>query len=180
MIFVSKRVSVSTEPPQKVSISFVNLTGPMLEGRQYTLQCTVEHVAPVKDLRVTFYRGQTALGQPQSINSTGTKPVTQNFSVDISPGREEDGAQYWCEAKLELGPEGPKLPPVETSQNITATVHCESEQTTSTCRGTLPKCSHVTVLTFCNNSIKHQQISLIWRDHHIQIQSESGKENFYD
>uniref|UniRef100_G3Q7E2 Ig-like domain-containing protein n=1 Tax=Gasterosteus aculeatus TaxID=69293 RepID=G3Q7E2_GASAC len=62
-------------------------------------------------------------GQPQSINSTGTKPVTQNFSVDISPGREEDGAQYWCEAKLELGPEGPKLPPVETSQNITATVH---------------------------------------------------------
>lgn len=104
----------------------------MLEGRQYTLQCTVEHVAPVKDLRVTFYRGQTALGQPQSINSTGTKPVTQIFSVDISPGRGEDGAQYWCEAKLELGPEGPKLPPVETSQNITATVHCESEQTTST------------------------------------------------
>uniref|UniRef100_A0AAQ4P019 Ig-like domain-containing protein n=1 Tax=Gasterosteus aculeatus aculeatus TaxID=481459 RepID=A0AAQ4P019_GASAC len=111
------------QPPQKVSISVVNLTGPMLEGRQYTLQCTVEHVAPVKDLRVTFYRGQTALGQPQSINSTGTKPVTQIFSVDISPGRGEDGAQYWCEAKLELGPEGPKLPPVETSQNITATVH---------------------------------------------------------
>ncbi|XP_077935725.1 intercellular adhesion molecule 1 isoform X2 [Gasterosteus aculeatus] len=140
------------KPPQNVSISFVNLTGPMLEGRQYTLQCTVEDVAPVKDLRVTFYRGQTALGQPQSINTTVEKPVTQIFTLDISPGREEDEEEYWCEAKLELGLDGPKLPSVVTSQKVTtfgkyinATGHlgqknvtvevCPGSGNTSSCNG---------------------------------------------
>ncbi|KAM8879991.1 myelin-associated glycoprotein-like [Spinachia spinachia] len=110
------------KPPRDVSVSLGSHTGPMLEGHRYALQCTVEHVAPVERLRVTFYRGHTALGPPQSISSSEKKPVTQIFTEDIRPGSEDDGAQYWCEAKLELGPNGPKLPPVVTSQNITAIV----------------------------------------------------------
>ncbi|XP_075947700.1 vascular cell adhesion protein 1-like [Anarhichas minor] len=112
------------QPPRNVSISFVDPTGPMFEGQQNTLQCTVEDVAPVENLTVTFYRGRTVLSQQQSnISDTNKKPLTDIFSLNITLSKEDDGVQYWCEAKLELGPDGPQLPPVMTSQNITTTVY---------------------------------------------------------
>uniref|UniRef100_A0A3B5AL26 Cell adhesion molecule 3-like n=1 Tax=Stegastes partitus TaxID=144197 RepID=A0A3B5AL26_9TELE len=115
------------QPPESVSFSFINHTGPMFEHNQYTLQCTVENVAPVGNLVVTFYRGQTALDQQKSRISQ-LKPVSDTFTLNINVSKEDDGAQYWCEAKLELGPEGPQRPPVVASENITATVYCESDE----------------------------------------------------
>ncbi|KAM3623376.1 uncharacterized protein V6R79_010364 [Siganus canaliculatus] len=112
------------KPPDDVSISFANHSGPLLEGHQYTLQCTVQGVAPVDKLNVTFYKGQTPLIQQASTNSTGTSnPVTAVYTTSITPDLHDDGQHYWCEAKLELGPEGPQHTPVVTSQRLTATVH---------------------------------------------------------
>lgn len=116
---------VSTEPPDNVSISLVNHTGAMLEDRRYTLQCSVEGVAPVENLTVTFYRGQKALGRLQSCSSRSKEPVTEIFALNFTTSSEDDGAEFWCEAELDLGPEGPHPPPVVKSQHITAAVHCE-------------------------------------------------------
>ncbi|XP_050926448.1 uncharacterized protein LOC108893378 isoform X4 [Lates calcarifer] len=110
------------KPPDTVSFSFRDHSGPLLEGHQYALQCEVQNVAPVENLTVTFYRGQTALGQLQSSN-TGKKPVTEIFTLNINTSKEDDGVQYWCEPKLELGLKRPQPPPVVTSAKFSAIVN---------------------------------------------------------
>lgn len=106
-------------------ISFVNHSGVLVtENTLYTLQCTVQDVAPVGNLIVTLYRGKTAVGQLKSNNDTEI-PVTESFTWDIVFRKEDTGVHYWCEAKLELGPEGPEPPPVVTSQKFSVTVQCE-------------------------------------------------------
>uniref|UniRef100_A0A3Q3C8A4 Ig-like domain-containing protein n=1 Tax=Haplochromis burtoni TaxID=8153 RepID=A0A3Q3C8A4_HAPBU len=129
-------------PPESVSISFVNHTEMMFENQQYTLQCSVQNVAPVQSLTVTFYRGNTALGHLLS-DSEQKKPVNETFTLNITPSREDDGAQYWCEAKLELRPAGPQPPPVVTSEKLNATV-CKSLSTT---RATTPQTTKSTTTT---------------------------------
>ncbi|XP_029021719.3 basement membrane-specific heparan sulfate proteoglycan core protein-like [Betta splendens] len=112
------------KPPSSVSMAVLNHSGPLLEGGQYTLLCRVHDVAPVQNLAVTFYRGHTALDLSRS-NSDAHKPVTENYTLNVTMRKEDDGAQFWCKAELELGPGGPQRPPVVTSQKITATVHYE-------------------------------------------------------
>ncbi|XP_041790310.1 uncharacterized protein LOC121604773 [Chelmon rostratus] len=109
------------KPPDIVSIRLISDYGLMFADHQYTLLCEVQDVAPIENLIVTFYRDQTVLGQQQSDNKD-KKPVAEVFILNFRPSEDDDGAQYWCEAKLEMGPEGPQPPPVVVSQNVTANV----------------------------------------------------------
>uniref|UniRef100_A0A672GW63 Intercellular adhesion molecule N-terminal domain-containing protein n=1 Tax=Salarias fasciatus TaxID=181472 RepID=A0A672GW63_SALFA len=93
----------------------------------YTLHCVTHNVAPIGRLVVTFYRGQTVLGRLTS-NSTEKKPVTETFSLKVNHSRDDSGALIRCEAELQLGPEGPRPPPVVTSYSIAAPTNCETKK----------------------------------------------------
>lgn len=102
-----------------MSIRFGHGDGPMLAGQSYTLECAVQKVAPVKYLKVTFYKGQEALAQKNSSREE-KKPVDEIFTFSFNPTEEDDGAMFWCHAHLDL--EVQQAPP---SSHLQATVHCE-------------------------------------------------------
>ncbi|XP_076866073.1 vascular cell adhesion protein 1-like [Brachyhypopomus gauderio] len=112
--------------PDSVSIGFMNHTGPVTEGRQYKLQCDIQNVGPVQRLTVKWYKGQTLLTETFFNNSTKT-PVDQSATLQISPSRDDDGAEYWCEAELRLGPVGPQPPPTLKSDPLKFTVYYAPE-----------------------------------------------------
>ncbi|XP_059415261.1 peroxidasin-like isoform X3 [Carassius carassius] len=108
--------------PDSVSISTVNHRGPMIEGQQYELQCDVHDVAPVQYLTVKWYKGQTLLHQTTFTDTIET-PVNKAVTLLIRPDRADDGAQYWCEAELDLGAEGPQPSPKYSSEPLSITVY---------------------------------------------------------
>ncbi len=116
--------SSSTETPDSVFISTVNHSGPMTEGEQYELQCDVHDVAPVQNLTVKWYKGQTLLDQTTFIDTSKT-PVNETVTLLIRPDRADDGAQYWCEAELDLGAEGPQPHPTNSSNTLNVEIYCK-------------------------------------------------------
>ncbi|XDV12637.1 hypothetical protein PO909_001247 [Leuciscus waleckii] len=117
--------------PDSVSISTVNHNGPMMERNQYELQCDVLNVAPVQDLTVNWYKGQTLVDQTIFTDTIKT-PVSKTSKLLIRPDRADDGAQYWCEAKLELGEEGPRPPPTAPSKTLNVEVYYKPKHSSST------------------------------------------------
>ncbi|XP_048047259.1 hemicentin-1-like isoform X1 [Megalobrama amblycephala] len=108
--------------PDSVSISTVNHIGPMMERNQYELQCDVLNVAPVQNLTVKWYKGQTLVNQT-TFSGTIKTPVNKTATIMTRPDRSDDGVQYRCEAELDLGEEGPQPPPKFTSDPLSITVH---------------------------------------------------------
>ncbi|XP_030645591.1 vascular cell adhesion protein 1-like [Chanos chanos] len=112
--------------PDSVSISYVNHTGPVMEETQYQLQCDIKNIAPVQYLTVRWYKGQTLVDSQTFTNDSRT-PASVSAPLLITPSRADDGAQYRCEAELDLGAEGPQPPPVEMSETLNMTVHYAPE-----------------------------------------------------
>ncbi|XP_050961496.1 vascular cell adhesion protein 1-like [Labeo rohita] len=117
--------------PDSVTIGIVNHRGPMKEGKQYELQCDVQDVAPVQNLTVKWYKGQTLLDQT-TFTDTSITPVNEVAKLLITADRADDGAQYRCKAELNLGAEGPQPPPTKTSKPLNAEVNYKPKHSNST------------------------------------------------
>ncbi|KAL4604950.1 intercellular adhesion molecule 3-like [Arapaima gigas] len=119
----SKQVSVTVyATPDNVSMNFVNHTGPLEEGRHYQLLCNVQNVAPVQNFRMKWYKGKDIVKITHFYGKFKT-PLNVSSTLLITPSGADDGAQYRCEAELDLGPEGPQPPPAVQSEPLRVTVY---------------------------------------------------------
>ncbi|KAG5279262.1 hypothetical protein AALO_G00075850 [Alosa alosa] len=107
--------------PENVSITLVNHTEVMGDGRQYELQCDVLDVAPVQNLTVRWYRENVTVNESR-FTDTERGPRNVSASLLISPTREDDGVLYRCEAELDLGPLGPNPPLTRSFDQLHITV----------------------------------------------------------
>ncbi|XP_062381398.1 peroxidasin-like [Sardina pilchardus] len=108
------------KPPTRVSIDVVNDAGGIVEGHRVYLECVIEDVAPRDHVKVTWFKGQELLSHALISNTTvhgdvGTN-VTLVESLELTASRGDHGAQYRCEAELEL--EGLQPHPVKSSQPV--------------------------------------------------------------
>ncbi|XP_073713998.1 hemicentin-1 [Misgurnus anguillicaudatus] len=122
--------------PDSVIINTVNHTGPMTEGSKYELQCDIVNVAPVKSLIVKWFKAKTEV-HSETFNDTIKTPVNRTSKLQITVDRDDDGAQYRCEAELELGADGPQPPPKVTSEPLNITVHYKPQ--IRSCKDWAPK-----------------------------------------
>ncbi|CAN9510588.1 unnamed protein product [Ophioblennius macclurei] len=92
------------QPPSHIFLNMVEV----IEGIHYQVDCTVLDVAPLKNVVVTFYKklngSVQVFGEQKFTGWSSRTPASQTFTVE-APQIEDDDSMYWCEAKLDLGPE---------------------------------------------------------------------------
>ncbi|XP_022595083.1 hemicentin-1-like isoform X2 [Seriola dumerili] len=80
-----------------------------VEGMQYQLQCDISEVAPVQNLTVRWYKDNEIIMRDSFTNTTKL-PVSESSILTVNISRKDNGAEFRCEAQLDFGPFGPKLP----------------------------------------------------------------------
>lgn len=131
-VHLPKCCFLCSEPPDNVSVRIPDL---MLDGVDYQLTCDITSVAPVQNLRVTWFYGIETL-ETQTFNKTATAPVNVSSVMNVTAKAGHNGGFFRCEAQLDLGPNGPKPLPRVTGE-AAAVVHCEFS--TLVCRGRISR-----------------------------------------
>lgn len=119
----------SPEFPQTISISSSSGNdGVLKEMEEHTFTCDIHNIAPVQNLTVRWYKGDTIV-YIDTFDNPSREPVDQTSVLRFIPTRQDTGVTFRCEAHLDLGPEGPQLN--VSSQEYNITVHCKYIMTSS-------------------------------------------------
>ncbi|XP_039466796.1 cell adhesion molecule 3-like isoform X1 [Oreochromis aureus] len=94
--------------PDSVSLRQNSSTGK--EGQQFAIQCDIVNVAPARNLSVLWHKGNKILN-PETFDDSSPSPVSKSSVLTLTAHRDDDGAEIWCEAKLNLWPgeQGPTM-----------------------------------------------------------------------
>ncbi|XP_076000164.1 hemicentin-2 isoform X2 [Genypterus blacodes] len=98
--------------PDMVSVSLGGHTGPLVEGHEYQLMCSIYNVAPVMNITINWHKDGVIIEKAVLNDTMGNV----SSSLRITPGRQDHGAKFKCEVQLDLGPDGPQPLPTETSE----------------------------------------------------------------
>ncbi|XP_026212208.1 hemicentin-2-like [Anabas testudineus] len=109
--------------PENISISsnslFDGATFVLNENKTYNFSCNVKQVAPVQNLTVRWYKGDTLI-YTDTFKDPNMKPVNQSSFLNFTMTRRDNGVTLRCEAHMDLEPEGPQL--LVSSQEYDITV----------------------------------------------------------
>uniref|UniRef100_A0A3P8QDV8 Ig-like domain-containing protein n=1 Tax=Astatotilapia calliptera TaxID=8154 RepID=A0A3P8QDV8_ASTCA len=96
--------------PDSVSLRQNSTT--VKEGEKFAIQCDIVNVAPARNLSVLWHKGNKILNSETFIESSPS-PVSKSSVLTLTAHRDDDGAEIWCEAKLNLWPgeQGPAMMP---------------------------------------------------------------------
>lgn len=104
------------KPPDSVSVSRPDGTGPVVEGQRYRTQVDIMNVAPARNLSVHCHKGSEVI-HTETFEDKSLTPVNLTSSFfDVSTQR-DDGTQIWCEAKQNFWPPVPNLPAIRSESH---------------------------------------------------------------
>uniref|UniRef100_A0A672IY14 Ig-like domain-containing protein n=1 Tax=Salarias fasciatus TaxID=181472 RepID=A0A672IY14_SALFA len=86
----------------------IRSSGDLKEGEETVFTCDIVDVAPLQNLSVTWFKGDTIIHR-ETFNDSTKEPVSQSSILQFTPTREDSGSTITCEARLDLGPVGPDL-----------------------------------------------------------------------
>lgn len=102
-------------------------TSTLEEGQNYTLECVVKRVAPVKNLLVSWHLGDKVL-KNQTFEDSTKSAIDKSSAISLVANRNQAGAAIWCQARLVFGATEltlPFAPPSSPSNLVQIQVLCK-------------------------------------------------------
>ncbi|XP_060109227.1 intercellular adhesion molecule 5-like [Heteronotia binoei] len=91
-------------------------------GKNYTLTCRVSNVAPMRNVSVTFLKGEEELHTQTFEKHAAREAGDVAANHTITAGRQDNGEEISCRAALDLRPEGPLFETTSHNQSLKAVV----------------------------------------------------------
>ncbi|XP_070779073.1 roundabout homolog 1-like [Enoplosus armatus] len=95
--------------PETISIRFSGGSGGVVtEMEKFNLSCDINNIAPIQNLTVRWYKGDTIV-YTDTFDNPSKEPVNHSSVFSYTPTRQDNRGTFRCEAHLDLGPEEPQL-----------------------------------------------------------------------